>query len=107
MTIIHVRLRDGIDDDIAGWYEGQEDKSGAVRKALRAYIGLHNGSTQENVVREAVGRELSRLPDIVAAAVREALEGYRLTAARPVEPGAEDPTLAARLDDQLDEFFGG
>ena len=40
---------------------------------------LQNGDTQEAVVREAVTRELSRLPDVVAAAVREALEGYNLT----------------------------
>ena len=54
MTFIHVRLRDGKDDDIAAWYEAQEDKSAAVRKAIRTYLRLHNGETQEAVVREAV-----------------------------------------------------
>ena len=105
---IHVRLRDERDDDIAEWYGAQEDKSGAVRKAIRAAIRLQNGDTQEAVVREAVTRELSRLPDVVAAAVREALEGYNLTPATNMEPApdGEDPDLAARLDEQLDDFFG-
>jgi len=113
LTFIHVRLRDGKDDDIAAWYEAQEDKSAAVRKAIRTYLRLHNGETQEAVVREAVNRELARLPDVVAGAVRDALENV----ARPYEvatwddeptaPGAEDPEMAARLDAQLDDFFGG
>jgi hypothetical protein len=110
MVIIHVRLREGKEDDIAAWYEAQEDKSAAVRKALRTYLGLHNGETQEAVVREAVNRELARLPDVVAGAVREALENvarpYEM-ADEPTAPGAEDPEMAARLDAQLDDFFGG
>jgi len=109
LTFIHVRLRDGKDDDIAAWYEAQEDKSAAVRKALRAYLGLHNGETQEAVVREAVNRELARLPDVVAGAVRDALENYEMATwdDEPTAPGAEDPETAARLDAQLDDFFGG
>ena len=106
MVIIHVRLRDGKEDDIAAWYEAQEDKSAAVRKAIRTYLRLHNGETQEAVVREAVNRELARLPDVVAGAVRDALENYEM-ADEPTAPGAEDPETAARLDAQLDDFFGG
>ena len=104
---IHVRLREGRDDDIAEWYEAQENKSGAVREAICAALRLQNGDTQEAIVREAVTRELSRLPDVVAAAVREALEKCNLTLATSTEPVSdeEDPELAVRLDEQLDDFF--
>ncbi len=105
--IIHVRLKDGIDDDIKDWYESQGSKTQAVKEAIRAAMRLQNGDTQEAVVKAAVAGELARLPDVVAAAVREALAGYRLPPAEVErEPGAEDPELAARLDAQLDEFFG-
>jgi hypothetical protein len=53
-----------------------------------------------------VARELARLPDVVAAVVREALAAYRLSPMEEREPGAEDPELAARLDEQLDDLFG-
>lgn len=103
---IHVRLREGKDDDIAAWYNAQDDRSEAVRAAIRAAMRLENGDSQEAVVKEVVARELGRLPEIVAAAVREALAAYRLQPSTQVrEPGAEDPELAARLDAQLDDFF--
>ena len=104
--MIRVRLREGKDDDIVAWYEHQEDRSEAVGRSIRAYMGLHNGDTQEAVVKETVVRELARLPDVVAVAVREALAGYQLAPAQAREPGAEDPELAARLDAQLDDLFG-
>jgi len=87
------------------WYDGLGDKSQAVRDALRAGIRVQNGATQEAIVKAAVARELARLPDIVAAAVREALAAYRFGSAQEPEPGAEDPELAARLDEQLGAFF--
>lgn len=103
---IHVRLRDGRDDDIAAWYVAQDDKSEAVRAVIRSAIRLENGDAQEKLVREAVARELSCLPDIVAGAVREALAAHRLVpAASESAPDGEDPELAARLDAQLDDFF--
>ena len=103
---IHVRLREEQEADIITWYEAQEDKSGAVREAIRAYMRLHNGDTQEAVVKAVVAGELARLPDVVAAAVREALAGYRFSDAVPeAGPGDEDPELAARLDAGLDEWF--
>ncbi|MEA3342012.1 MAG: hypothetical protein U9R15_18770 [Chloroflexota bacterium] len=104
--MIRVRLRASKDDDIATWYERQEDRSGAVRRAIRAYMRLHDGDAQEAVVRGAVVRELARLPDVVAVAVREALNGYQLTPVQEREPGTEDPELATRLDAQLDDLFG-
>jgi len=103
MASIHVRLRADKDDDIAAWYEAQDDKSTAVREAIRAAIDRDNG--QESAVKEAVGRELARLPQVVTAAVREALKGYQLSPADNKGPGSEDPELASRLDAQLDEFF--
>jgi Arc/MetJ-type ribon-helix-helix transcriptional regulator len=103
---IHVRLRKGKDDDIATWYEGQGDRSEAVREALRAYMRLHNGDTQEAAVRDVMVRELARLPEVVGSAVREALTGYQLSPTEEREIGAENPELAARLDEQLDDLFG-
>lgn len=106
--IIHVRLRDRGDEDITTWYEAQEDKSAAVREAIRAYIRLQNGQGQEIAIREAVALAIAHLPGIVAEAVRDALAAYRLSPAQGVQPsGEEDPELAARLDAQLDDFFGG
>ncbi len=102
---IHVRLREGRDDDIAAWYEGQEDKSEAVRAALRTAMRLADVA-EEALIRETVARELARLPDVVAAVVRETLAAYRLAPAGEPELGTEDPELAARLDAQLDDFFG-
>lgn len=106
--IMHVRLREGRDDDLITWYEAQEDKSDAVRSAIRAHIRLHNGDTQEAIVKAVVAGELARLPDVVAQAVRESLSGYRLADVGDhyQEPEGEDPELAARLDEQLTDFFG-
>ena len=104
---LYLELKDGKDDDIAAWHRAQDDKSAAVRDAIRAAMRLQNGDTQEAIVKEAVALELARLPDVVASAVREALAAYRLAPAEADrEPGAEDPELAARLDAQLDDFFG-
>ena len=95
------------DVDLLDWLARQANKSAALREAIRAAMRLQNGDSQEAVVRAAVAGELARLPDVVASAVREALAGYRLPSAEVErEPGAEDPELAARLDAQLDEFFG-
>jgi hypothetical protein len=109
MGFLHIRLREGRDDDITAWYDAQEDKSGAVRDALRAAIRQDGADDQEAIIRQAVARELGRLPDVIAAAVRDALDAYDLTA-RPQGPNAGgdvDAGLAARLDGQLDDFFGG
>lgn len=103
---IHVRLRDGTDDDIKTWYDSQGDKSSAVREAIRAFIRLQNGESQEAIVREAVAQATAHLPVIVAEAVRDALAAYQLSPVgdRHVSNG-EDPELAARLDAQLGDFF--
>lgn len=102
---IHVRLRDGADDDLKVWYESQGDKSGMVREALRAYIRLQNGKSQAAIIREAVAQATGQLPTIVAEAVREALAAYQLSPAQePVVMGEENPELAARLDAQLADF---
>ncbi|RLC73211.1 MAG: hypothetical protein DRJ03_23390 [Chloroflexi bacterium] len=104
--IIHVRVREGVDDDIAAWYGTQVEKSDAVRQAIRAHMQLQHTDTLEAMVRQVVACELARLPDVVAVAVREALAGYQLTPAQERESGPEDPELAARLDAQLDDLFG-
>jgi len=106
VAVLHLRLREGRDDDIATWYEAQPDKSEAVRMAIRAYLRLQNGDTQEAVVGQAVSRALAGLPTVVSKAVRDALTDYQLAPARvSARDGDEDPELAARLDAQLDEFF--
>jgi hypothetical protein len=104
---IHVRLRPGQDDDIASWYETQPDKSQLVRQAIRFYIKSQNVDNLENIVQQVVAQELTQLPTLVSAAVREALEDFQLT---PIGTGRhpltdEDPEQAARLDEQLSAFF--
>jgi Arc/MetJ-type ribon-helix-helix transcriptional regulator len=106
-VIIHVRLREQDDEDIKAWYGEQSDKSTAVREAIRAYIQIQSGESQEAAIREAVAQAMAHLPALVAEAVREALAAYRLS---PVQEqpsyGEEDPEQAARLEAQLDDFFG-
>ena len=104
---IHVRLRPGQDDDIAAWYEAQYDKSRAVREAIRVYIKAQNEDHLETMIQQVVAQELARLPALVSAAVREALESYQFvsigTGSHPAAD--ENPELASRLDEQIDSFF--
>lgn len=105
MDGIHLRLREGKDDDIADWYKSQTDRAAAIREAIRAQIRLGQ-SGQDMVIRQAVAQGLAQLPNVVAAAVQSALAEYQLspaTASR--EAGVEDPELAASLDEQLDGFL--
>lgn len=102
---IHVRLREGTDDDLRNWYESQGDKSGTVREAIRSYIRMQNGESQETAIREAVATATANLPFIVAEAVKEALAAYRLSPTQERQAvGDEDPELAARLDGQADDW---
>jgi hypothetical protein len=52
---------------------------------------------------------LRDLPGLITAAVQAALKGMQLSPAAPTSDTdhREDPTLAARLDDQLDGFWEG
>jgi hypothetical protein len=104
---IHVRLRPGQDDDIAAWYEAQNDKSRAIREAIRVYIKAQSGGGLETLVRQVVAQELARLPALVSAAVCEALESYQFVPAGVGSHHAadENPELASRLDEQIDSLF--
>jgi Arc/MetJ-type ribon-helix-helix transcriptional regulator len=98
-VMLQARLRPGKDDDLIAWYLGQEDRSAAVRTALRAY--LQSEDSADDPLRD--------LPGLVTAAVQAALEGMQLAPATP-SPDAdsgEDAALAARLDEQLDGFWDG
>jgi hypothetical protein len=107
MMTIHVRLRPGQDDEIATWYDTQQDKSRAVREAIRAYIKAQSGDHLETIVQHVVARELAGLPTLVSAAVREALESYHFARVGAGHHSASDenPELASRLDEQIDTFF--
>jgi hypothetical protein len=105
MPVIHVRLKEGRDDDLIAWYGAQSDKSRAVRAAIRTAMRLQDGATQETSVEELVVAELARLPDVVAAAVGEALRSHSLASTVLARSGEEDPELAARFDEQLTHFF--
>ena len=100
---IHVRLR----PDITAWYDTQNDKSRAVREAIRVYIKVQSGDRLETLVRQVVAQELAQLPALVSMAVREALESYQFvsigTGSHPAAD--ENPELASRLDEQIDSFF--
>lgn len=93
------------DADILAWLEDQASKSAALRAAARAYIRLSNGEGQEATARSAVETVLPALRETVMAAVREVLENYRIPVVAECN-GEENPELAARLDAQLEEFFG-
>jgi Arc/MetJ-type ribon-helix-helix transcriptional regulator len=66
---INVRLRKDKDDDIATWYKAQDDRSEAVRAALRLVLAL----------KDEVGRWYERQDD-PAEAILKAIEAYRNTA---------------------------
>ncbi len=66
---INVRLRKGKDDDIARWYEAQDDRSEAVREMLRLVLAL----------KDEVGPWYERQDD-PADAILKAIEAYRNTA---------------------------
>ena len=104
-TIIHVRLRES-DGDITAWYERQADKSRYIRGLVREDMEQARGGG--NSVGETVARAMDALPEIVrsaaTAAVREALSSCQL-APIPDRATGEDPELAARLDEQLGDFF--
>ncbi len=97
-VMLQARLRPGKDDDLIEWYLMQEDRSAAVRLALRTYLQSEN----------AADDPLRDLPGLVTAAVQAALEGVQLAPATSpdADPG-EDAALAARLDEQLDGFWDG
>jgi hypothetical protein len=123
---IQARLRPGKDDAIAEWLEAQENKSAAIRRALRSHIRREGGQREETValiaeavvgrmvrampealeaaVRAAVAAELSNLQRVVDSAVREALVGRELKVETD-QPAGEDPELAAQVDRQLNAFF--
>ena len=126
MGEIQARLRPRKDDAIAEWLEAQENKSAAIRRALRGHIRRQGGEREETValiaeavvgrmvrampealetaVRTAVAAELDNLQEIVDSAVREALDGRELKVGDD-QPGGEDPELAAQVDRQLSAFF--
>lgn len=94
------------DADLLTWLAAQANKSAALRGAIRAYMRSQNGESQEAIIRDAVQRAMGGLPDLVTGAVKDAL-GYQFTRGQMERtPGGEDPELAARLDAQLDDFFG-
>lgn len=103
---VHVRLREGKDDDIRAWYQALDDKSEAVRDALRVYVRMESLDPQQAGIQEVIAQEFARLPDVISAAVHEALSAHQLTISDSgTGPIGEDPALAARLDEQLDDFF--
>jgi hypothetical protein len=76
-----------------------------VREAIRAFIRMQNGESQETAIREAVTKVTANLPFIVAEAVKEALADYQLSPVREHQAvGDENPELAALLDAQLDDW---
>ena len=99
-VILQVRLRPSKDDDLIEWYLAQPDRSAAVRTALRMHLQSDETS---------VSNPLRDLPGLVTAAVQAALKGMQISPAGRISNADhhEDPTLAARLDDQLDGFWEG
>jgi len=108
MEGIRVRLRPGKDDDIAAWYNGRENKSRAVREAIRRYIEQEDCQGDGRPVQEMAATILDALYDTVSAAVEEALSRYDLSAGadREEEGAGMAAEMAAEIDAQLEGFFG-
>lgn len=90
---VHVRLDRETDADIIAWLDSQRNRSEAVRKALRAAIA-------------PTGLDLGALRGVVEAALDEKLANLALVNGNgaetaPVDPLAEDPELAAALDNMF------
>lgn len=83
MAHLHVKLQPGRDDDIIAWLEAQENKSAAVRAAIRRAM--------------APPLDPAELKAVVRAAVAEALRG-KVVVGGKVDGPEEDPELAAALD---------
>jgi len=103
-VFIHVLLREGVDDDVAAWYDAQSDKSQAVREALRLAIQVGTNGGRDSAVKEAVAEVLQRyMPDLVSAAVSRALASYRLVSAEQANEGDADEQERARARALLNE----
>ena len=111
MVVLHVRLRPGRDDDIVAWYEAQEDKSEAVRNAIRAAMEAESGDGRMAAITEAVSEtladELARLPGMVAQTVKDALANYQFAPRAETSEGDEPATAAANLDGLLERLGNG
>lgn len=76
MSYIHVRVRDETDDDIAAWYEAQDDKSAAVRDAIRAVMLVEKGKALYLELRDGADDDIAAwhtAQDEGRAAVRDAI----------------------------------
>ena len=91
------RLRRGEDDDLIAWIAEQPNKSEAIRESLRRGIAA---------APPPAGDDHLLLRTVVVEAVREALAVMAI-AVQPDQSGngreAEDPELAARLDNLFEE----
>jgi len=86
MAYIHVRLNGTRDQDIIAWLDAQENKTYAVKAAIRAAIEDKPAAI-----------DLSAIRTVFEAVLDERLTGLALTkSAGP--PHGEDPELAGRLD---------
>jgi len=77
-------------------------KSAAVREGLRLLVAHQQGTTASRDV-ETLKAAIDDLRGELLDAIEQATLANRPTIK---EPGAEDPILAARLDAQLNNFFG-
>ncbi|MBN1813652.1 MAG: hypothetical protein JXA14_17565 [Anaerolineae bacterium] len=90
MTRLNMRLHDERDRDIVAWLDAQEDKTAAIKAAIRA--AMSNGHSQE-----PTAVDLGAIRAVLEAVLDERLSGLALEADRPPRKG-EDSDVAAKLD---------
>ena len=93
MARLHIRLHDRTDRDIIDWLDSQQDKTAAVKNAIRAALGNIPG-TEPAIV------DLGAIRAVFEAVLDERLQSLVWVggAEDPRCPANEDPELAARLD---------
>jgi hypothetical protein len=90
MTRLNMRLHDERDKDIIAWLDAQEDKTAAIKAAIRAAMG--NDRPQE-----PTALDLSAIRVVFETVLDERLSGLALEAVEQL-PKGEDSEVAAKLD---------
>ena len=95
MARLHIRLNDETDQDILAWLDAQNDKTAAVKTALRAMMA--GGAPQS----EAAEMDLCAIRAVFETVLDERLGGLTVVGSDSGAggPSEEDTELAAKLDD--------
>ena len=87
MGKLQIRLHDQEDGDIIEWLDAQENKTAAVKAAIRAAMGTGSGTVEDAPPAQI---DLGAIRAVVDAALVEALTG--LTLGGQADPGTDSQT---------------